>query len=121
MSIVKTHLIHQEYRDSVQLLRAASAADKLEGVLLTSVLMGTQNNKPLLEDVGLLTQEAIEAGANDIVIVVQADSEKSCDDAIQFIVDYFLYLIDTVCKDNAPVTFLEKELLWLDDRFVKHP
>ncbi|MHA2343236.1 MAG: hypothetical protein ACXADW_15295 [Candidatus Hodarchaeales archaeon] len=100
MTIVKTHLIHQEYRDSVQLLRAASAADKLKGVLLTSVLMGTLNNKPLLEDVGLLTQEATEAGANDIVIVVRADSEKSADDAIQFIVDYLSKTVQTAHDDT---------------------
>ncbi|MHA1444555.1 MAG: hypothetical protein ACTSR4_07375, partial [Candidatus Hodarchaeales archaeon] len=95
MSIVKTYLIRQEYRDSVQLMRAASAASKLDGVLITSVLMGTPNNKPLLEEVDLLTQEAIEAGANDIVIVVRADSEKSAKDAIQFIIDYLSKTVQT--------------------------
>ncbi len=95
MTIVKTHLIYQEYRDSVQLMRAASVAGKLEGVLLTSVLMGTSNNKPLLEEVNLLTPEAKEAGANDIVIVVRADSETAADNAIQFIIDYLSKTVQT--------------------------
>ena len=95
MSIVKTYLIRQEYRDSVQLMRAASAASKLDGVLITSVLMGTPNNKPLLEEVDLLTQEAIKAGANDIVIVVRADSENSAKDAIQFTIDYLSKTVQT--------------------------
>ena len=95
MTIVKTHLINQEYRDSVQLMRAASAASKLEGVLLTSVLMGTPNNKKLLEDVDLLTQQAIDAGPNDIVIVLRADSETSADIGIQFIIDFLLNTAQT--------------------------
>lgn len=115
MTIVKTHLIHQEYRDSVQLLRAASAADKLEGVLLTSVLMGTLNNKPLLEDVGLLTQEATEAGANDIVIVVRADSEKSADDAIQFIVDYLSKTVQTAHDDTLTYRSIRGAIKGLPD------
>ena len=95
MSIVKTHLILQEYRDSVQLMQAASAAGKMDGVLLTSVLMGTPNNKPLLKDANLLTKEAMDAGSNDIVIVVRGDSEASADAAIQFIIDYLSQTIQT--------------------------
>lgn len=88
MSIVKTHIIHQQYRDSVQLMRAASAASRLEGIEIASVLMGTPKNKPLLSEVNLLTSEAQTAGANDIIISVRAKTEGFGDEAIKFILEY---------------------------------
>lgn len=86
--LIKTHIIKQEYRDSVQLMRSASAANKLEGVVLASVLMGTPKNKPLLEEVNLLTPEAKDAGPNDIVISIRAKTDTSANDAIAFIIDF---------------------------------
>ncbi|UCE13844.1 MAG: hypothetical protein JSV04_01390, partial [Candidatus Heimdallarchaeota archaeon] len=87
MSVVKTHIIHQQYRDSVQLMRAASAANKLEGIEIASVLMGTPKNKPLLNEVNLLTSEAQAAGANDIIISVRAKTEVLAQEAIKFILE----------------------------------
>jgi succinyl-CoA synthetase alpha subunit len=95
MTVVKTHLIRQEYRDSVQLMRAASAADKLDGVHIASVLMGTEKNKPLLEEVDLLTPEAKKAGPNDIVISIRADTETIADEAIHFITDFLSQTVQT--------------------------
>ncbi|MFX0205494.1 MAG: acyl-CoA synthetase FdrA [Candidatus Hodarchaeota archaeon] len=88
MTVVKTHIIHQQYRDSVQLMRASSAASKLEGIEIASVLMGTPKNKPLLEEVGLLTSEAREAGPSDIILSIKAKTKAFADDAIQFIIEY---------------------------------
>ena len=88
MPIVKTHIIKQEYRDSVQLMRAASAAGKLEGVEIASVLMGTPKNKPLLDEVKLLTPEAKKATANDIIISVRTATEAIAQDTIDFIIDF---------------------------------
>ncbi len=88
LSIVKTYIIKQEYRDSVQLMRAASAASKLEGVGIASVLMGTPKNKPLLEEVNLLTPEAEKATANDIIISVKTSTEAVAQITIDFIIDF---------------------------------
>ncbi|UCG01370.1 MAG: acyl-CoA synthetase FdrA [Candidatus Heimdallarchaeota archaeon] len=88
MAVVKTHIIHQQYRDSVQLMRASSVASKLEGIRIASVLMGTPKNKPLLEEVGLLTSEAMDAGANDIIISIKASTEVFANEAIKFIIEY---------------------------------
>ena len=88
MVVVKTHIIRQQYRDSVQLMRASSAASKLEGIELASVLMGTPKNKPLLEEVDLLTSEAIAAGANDIILSVRASTEAFANEAIQFVIEF---------------------------------
>ncbi|MFX1283561.1 MAG: acyl-CoA synthetase FdrA [Promethearchaeota archaeon] len=87
MFVVETYIIRQQYRDSVQLMRAASAANKLEGIEIASVLMGTPKNKPLLEEVNLLTPEAQDAGPNDIIISVRADTKDNASKAIQYIID----------------------------------
>lgn len=88
MLIVKTHIIPQNYRDSVQLMRASSAASALEGIEVASVLMGTPKNKPLLEEVDLLTPEAQAAGTNDIIISIKSTTEAFANEAINFIVEY---------------------------------
>ena len=96
MSVVRTHLIHQEYRDSVQLMRAASnVSKKVKGIQLASVMMGTPKNKPLLDEVGLLTPEANSADANDIVISIRADSVDTAEAAIKFIIDYLSQSVQT--------------------------
>ncbi|MFX0085156.1 MAG: acyl-CoA synthetase FdrA [Candidatus Hodarchaeota archaeon] len=86
--IIKTHIINQEYRDSVQLMRAASAASKLKGIEVASVLMGTPKNKPLLEEVDLLTAEAESAGSNDIIISIRAKNNSYANSAIKLIIDF---------------------------------
>ncbi|MHA2329431.1 MAG: acyl-CoA synthetase FdrA, partial [Candidatus Hodarchaeales archaeon] len=88
MSLLKTHIIRNQYRDSVQLMRAASDAGKLEGIEISSVIMGTPKNKPLLKDIGLLNSEANNASANDIIISIRAETTSQADEAIQFIIDY---------------------------------
>jgi FdrA protein len=87
MTVVKTHIIPQKYRDSVQLMRAASSANKLEGVEIASVLMGTPKNKPLLQEMNLLTPEAENAGPNDIIITIRASSGLHADHAINYIIE----------------------------------
>jgi FdrA protein len=88
LTVIETHIIHQQYRDSVHLMRASSAASKLKGVEIASVLMGTPKNKPLLEEVGLLTSEAREAGPNDIILSIKAKTKAVANEAIQFIIEF---------------------------------
>jgi FdrA protein len=87
MSVVKTHIITHKYRDSVQLMRAASSANKLEGVEIASVLMGTPKNKPLLKEMNILTPEAENAGSNDIIITIRASTDPYADRAIDYIIE----------------------------------
>ncbi len=75
--IIQTHIIKQKYRDSVQLMQAASSASRREGVEIASVIMGTPKNKPLLEEVGLLTTSAQLAGPNDIIVVISLSAPIS--------------------------------------------
>lgn len=74
----KTIFIRQsEYRDSLFLMRLSNEISKWSGVKQAVLIMGTQNNKTILQDVGLLTEEAEKATANDLIIALELDAEVS--------------------------------------------
>ena len=63
------------YRDSVQLMEATEALRKLRGVVDAAVYMGTESNKEMMRERGLLTGEGLSAGPNDIIIAVAAEGD----------------------------------------------
>jgi len=65
------------YRDSIQLMRLTEEAKRLEGVIDAVVAMGTETNKLLLEQLGLLTEEGRRATEEDMVLAVKASGEDS--------------------------------------------
>ena len=69
------------YFDSVVLMRVASEVSALPGVRTASLVMGTPSNKEVLDAAGLLAGAASGAGANDLVVAVDAD-ETGLDDAL---------------------------------------
>jgi len=79
---IKSLVRKNEYRDSVVLMRISKELEELDGVKRASVMMGTDNNKHMLKDAGLLTDEAKAAGANDLVIVIDAKSEEAAGQAL---------------------------------------
>ena len=78
-NIVKTN----SYQDSVRLMRISGQLKKVAGVVNASVMMATDANKRVLEMAGLLGPEAAEAGANDLVIAVDADTAEAIEEALQ--------------------------------------
>lgn len=66
-----------EYRDSLFLMRLSNEISKWTGVKQAVLMMGTQNNKILLQDVGLLNEEADKATANDLIIALELDKEMA--------------------------------------------
>ena len=68
---VKSLIKVSEYHDSVSLMLVARELTKFPGVQDASVVMGTDANKALLEQSGLLTAEARQATPNDLVISVK--------------------------------------------------
>ena len=58
------------FRDSIQLMRLSEEAKKLPGVVDAVVSMGTDTNKLLLEQLGLLVAEGRNAGDGDMVIAL---------------------------------------------------
>jgi len=69
---VQTLIKTSEYHDSVKLMLVARELSRLAGVRDAAVVMGTEANKSLLEQSGLLSTQAQAATPNDLVVVVSA-------------------------------------------------
>ena len=82
MSFVKLELRSGAYYDSAILMQLQRGLLGLPGVLDSGAVMGTPANLELLEQSGLLTDEAKKAGANDLLIVVKAETELAAKDAL---------------------------------------
>jgi len=70
---VKTLIKPSEYHDSVSLMLLAQELARLPGIIDAAVVMGTEANKGILKEAGLLTSEAMTASPNDLVIAVRAE------------------------------------------------
>ncbi|MQF69612.1 acyl-CoA synthetase FdrA [SAR202 cluster bacterium AD-804-J14_MRT_500m] len=60
--------------DSIVLMRVSQQLEKIDGVVQAAAIMGTENNKLLLREAGLLTDKGNAAGANDIILAVSPSS-----------------------------------------------
>jgi FdrA protein len=69
-------VIRNFYRDSVALMQLSSRLSKLPGIRQASAIMASETNRALLREVGLATDE-VEAGPNDLLIAIEADSEAA--------------------------------------------
>lgn len=80
---VKTLVKPSEYHDSVSLMLVARELSKMEGVRDAAVVMATEANKSILAEAGLLTDEAMPATPNDLLIAVSAESDALAEAALQ--------------------------------------
>ena len=72
-----------EYHDSITLMETARELTQLPGILDSAVVMATEANLSILREAGLLVHELTEATANDLVVVVRAESDAAADRALQ--------------------------------------
>lgn len=70
------------YYDSAILMQLQRSLLGLPGVLDSGAVMGTPANLELLEQSGLLTDNAQQAGVNDLLIVVKAETEAAAKHAL---------------------------------------
>jgi FdrA protein len=82
VTTTKSEIRSGAYYDSVILMQLQRALVDLPGVEDAGVIMGTEANKDILAQGELLTPEAKNAVADDMVIVVQAKNEKSAQSAL---------------------------------------
>ncbi len=61
---------------------------RMDGVIRASVMMGTDNNKIFLEETGLLDEIGRNAGRNDILLTILAESEESLKAALKMGEEY---------------------------------
>ena len=65
---VKNHVLKNMYRDSVALMRLSQEMEGLENVAQATAIMGTDNNKDLLAQAGLLADSGKSATPNDLIV-----------------------------------------------------
>ncbi len=75
------NVIRNFYRDSVALMQLSSRLGKLPGIRQASAIMGSAANRALLREAGLATDE-VEAGPNDLLIAIEADSGAALEAAM---------------------------------------
>ncbi len=72
-----------EYFDSVSLMIVARELTGIPGVLDAAMVMGTQENKSILETSGMLLPEFETAGDTDLLVGMKAEDERTLESALQ--------------------------------------
>ncbi|GAB6110168.1 bifunctional FdrA/YlbE family protein [Fusibacter bizertensis] len=96
-----TVIRQNNYQDSINLMLLTNAINEVEGVTKSQIMMGTDANKDILLNVGLLSDEAKSASPNDMVIVVDAESEKIMDGVLSKIESFLADLSVNEAKDQT--------------------
>lgn len=78
---VKAIVKENTYFDSVSLMSLSTKANQIEGVEQAIIAMGTEMNKEVMKNVGLITPEVEEAKSSDLIIVVNAANLEICESA----------------------------------------
>ncbi len=81
--IIKAEVKKGVYYDSVSLMQAARAASAVEEVAECSAVMGTRENKNILNLSGMLAPEAAAASDEDLLIVVKANNLDAASKALE--------------------------------------
>mgnify|MGYP001343291995 CR=1 FL=1 len=82
MTTLLSEIRRGTYYDSVVLMQLQRALLGLPGIADAGVVMATPANRDLLAQSGLLTETAGAAGADDLLIVVRAESEPAAQAAL---------------------------------------
>lgn len=70
---IKAIIKKNTYVDSVSLMALSTRANDIDGITQVNISMGTDKNKEVLANNGLLTDEADQATAGDLIIVIEAE------------------------------------------------
>lgn len=82
--VLRQQILKNIYRDSVALMQVAAEVERMPGVGQATLVMATPGNLELSSAAGL-TDGTVEAGPNDLLIAVGAESEKALDDAFELV------------------------------------
>ena len=82
MAIIKVEIRSGVYYDSVILMQLQRSLAEQPGIIDAGVVMGTNANKEVLAQSGMLVSEANAAGSDDLVIVVNGEDETSAQSAL---------------------------------------
>ncbi len=100
---VKCFLQKEQYYDSVFLMRLAAKLGEMPGIRQISAGMGTPLNKDTMRELGVLDSEGANAGVNDLIVGIAADSEEEAENAYE---QFKILLKDQPVKAaGTPATF----------------
>jgi len=80
--MIKGKIKQGEYFDSVTLMIVSKEVNKVNGVIDSSVVMGTNENKSILKMAELFIDEFINADDTDMLIVIKAENEEAYNAAL---------------------------------------
>lgn len=80
--VVRSHIKPSAYFDSVTLMLVQREVRELPGVREAGAVMGTDANKDLLRDAGLMSPEASRAGPDDLILCVEAVDVETAEAAL---------------------------------------
>src|SRR3989339_393942 len=84
--MIKVEIQKNVYYDSVSLMLITRDVKAIEGINDANICMATEHNKELLNNVGLLTDDGIKSGPNDLITAFNG-TEKAIEHAKQLIKD----------------------------------
>ncbi len=87
--IVQALIKPNTYFDSVSLMLLSNKANLIEGVDQAIIAMGTEMNKEVMKNIGLLTPEIETAKSSDLIIVVRTETDESSKNAFSQIEKLF--------------------------------
>ena len=70
------------YYDSVFLMNISAEIQKIPGVNQVVLIMGTEMNKTVLDELDLKNEEIDHATPNDLIVAIEAEKEESIEEAI---------------------------------------
>lgn len=86
---IKALIKENTYIDSITLMSISNEANQIDGVKQAMIGMGTDMNKEVIRDVGMITEEIEEATTGDLMIVIQTETEDELDDALEEVQQLF--------------------------------
>ena len=84
MAVVST-VKKNYYQDSMKLMQISQKLGALPGVKKASAIMATETNLKMLKDAGLIKEAPGSVGANDMIVAIEADSEKAAKEAMEML------------------------------------
>jgi succinyl-CoA synthetase alpha subunit len=102
-----------QYFDSVFLMRVADRMSAHPGVAQAAAVMGTPANKDLLAEAGFTCVEIGAAGANDLIVGVQAERAEVVRDVLE--------RLETWLEAEVSVTSTEERARTLDEALARSP
>jgi len=82
MTVLQALVRKNQYQDSVRLMSVSSQASALPGVCKVMAILGTESNKKVLADLGLMNATVATATANDLVVCVEAEGQEAIQAAV---------------------------------------